>query len=192
MKIDPVLYDGAPLLPRSAGEDAVYRLLASLGIPFARADHQQGDTMEQLRDVERFIGCPIPKNLLLTTRNRAQVFLLTMPGDKPLRTRFLSQQIPSSRLSFAPEDMMLSLLGVGSGSLTPLALMNDASLRVRFLVDREVLAWPYLGVHPLRNSSTLRIASGDLFGTFLSAVGHRAEAVDLPDGGGPQAASTLN
>ena len=89
MWIDPTLYRGRPAQKRSEVEEACYDLLDGLGVAYERADHEHGDTIEALREVEKLLGCGICKNLLLTNRQMTQLYLLLMPGDKPFKTRIL-------------------------------------------------------------------------------------------------------
>jgi len=61
-----------------------------------------------------------------------------MPGDKPFKTKELSKQINSSRLSFAEEEYMVRFLDVYPGSATVLGLMNDKDHRVKTVIDEDV------------------------------------------------------
>lgn len=51
--------------------------------------------------------------------------LLMMPGDKAFKTKELSAQIQSARLSFAPEEYMEKFLDITPGSVSVMGLMND-------------------------------------------------------------------
>ena len=48
-----------------------------------------------------------------------------MPGDKPFKTKELSKQIGSARLSFATPDFMLEFLDIKPGAVSVMGLMND-------------------------------------------------------------------
>ena len=78
-----------------------YLFIERLGIDYFRVDHERADTIEQCHDVEKELGADIPKNLFLTNRQKTAFYLLVMPGDKPFKTKYLSAQIGSARLSFA-------------------------------------------------------------------------------------------
>ena len=108
MHIDPTLYTGRPqnLEGRLPREVACYDLLDRLAIPYTRVDHDPADTIAACHEIEKVLGAPICKNLVLCNRQKTAFYLLLMEGDKPFRTRDLSKQIGSARLSFAaPEDM---------------------------------------------------------------------------------------
>ena len=74
--------------------------------------------------------------------------LLMMPGDKPFKTKELSKQIGSARLSFATPDFMLEFLDIKPGAVSVMGLMNDKDNRVRLLVAEDVLKGEYVGCHP--------------------------------------------
>lgn len=180
MNTEIKLYKGRPEDSRIPKEERCYQLLESLGIEFERADHDFADTIEACHEVEKVLGCEICKNLLLTNRQMTEVYLLLMPGDKPFKTKILSKQIGSARLSFASAEQMLQYLDITPGSVSVLGLMNDADKKVRLLVDRELLNQEYIGCHPCINSSSLKIKTSDIMEKLLPAMQHEASLVDLP------------
>ena len=180
MRIDPTLYHGRPEDRRIDKEERCYALLDSLGMDYERADHDHADTIEDCRAVEALLGCEICKNLLLTNRQMTALYLLLIPGAKPFKTKLLSKQIGSARLSFATAEQMLSSLGVTPGSVSPLGLMNDREKTVHLLIDRDLLSQSCVGVHPCRNTSTLKLAWDDLLQTVFPALGFTPRFVELP------------
>lgn len=180
MKIDATLYSGRPAEKRIDKEERCYDLLEKLGIEFCRVDHDYADHIDDCHEVEKILGCEICKNLLLTNRQQTELYLLLMPGDKPFKTKLLSRQIGSSRLSFASAEHMEELLDISPGSVSVLGLMNDAGGRIRLIIDEELLADEHLGCHPCINSSTLRIRMSDLTEKLLPAMGHAYTPVTLP------------
>ncbi len=153
-------------------EQRVYELLDSLGVEYHRVDHGEAATIEACLEIEGVLGCEICKNLFLKTRNGSQYYLLLMPGAKQFKTKVLSKEIGSSRLSFAEADEMLEYLDITPGSVSVLGLMNDKGNKVRLLIDREVLAGEYIGCHPCINTSSLRIKTSDLVKKIIPAMGH--------------------
>ena len=133
------LFSGRPEDARIEKEERCYALLDGLGIEYSRADHDYADTIEACHQVEKVLGCEICKNLLLTNRQMTDVYLLLMPGDKPCKTKLLSKQIASARLSFASAQQMLDCLDITPGSVSVLGLMNDKEKRVRLLIDKDLL-----------------------------------------------------
>ena len=175
------LHNGRPAdfdarLPK---EQRVYELLDRLGIEYVRVDHEPAMTMEACVAVDAALGTVMCKNLLLCNRQCTDFYLLLMPGDKPFKTSVLSKQIGSSRLSFASGEYMEEFLDITPGSLSVLGLMNDKNMRVRLLIDGDVLAGGSIGVHPCINTSSLSIRTCDLMEKLIPAMGHAPTMVRL-------------
>jgi Ala-tRNA(Pro) deacylase len=165
---------------RLAKEVRCYDLLDSLGVPYQRIDHEAANTMEACAAVDAALGATICKNLLLCNRQCTSFYLLMIPGDKVFKTKDLSAQIGSSRLSFAGGEYMEQFLDITPGSLSVLGLMNDKENKVQLLIDEDVLTGEYIGMHPCINTSYLRLKTKELMESVLPAMGHEAKIVTLP------------
>ena len=103
-----------------------------------------------------------------------------MPGEKPFKTKYLSAQINSARLSFADADMMEKYLDITPGSLSVLGLMNDKENNVTLLIDEDLLAGEFVGCHPCINTSSLKISMRDLLDKIIPKMEHTHTLVNLP------------
>ena len=177
------LHHGRPqdLQGRLDKEIRVYDLLDSLGIEYDRTDHEAAGTMEDCLEVDKILGVIICKNLFLCNRQKTKFYLLMMPGDKPFKTKDVSAQIGSARLSFAGEEEMLDYLDITPGAVSIMGLMNDKDNHVQLLIDKPVMESELLGCHPCVNTASLRMKTKDVIEKFLPAVHHEAIMVDLPD-----------
>ena len=160
-------------------EIRVYDFLDKLGIAYQRVDHEPAETMEVCAEIDKVLQATICKNLFLCNRQKTQFYLLMMPGDKPFKTKEITSQIGSARLSFAAPADMEKYLDIFPGAVSVMGLMNDMDKNVRLLVDEDVLQGEYLGCHPCVNTSSLRIKTADVFGKYLDAVGHTMTTVKL-------------
>lgn len=140
-------------------EIKVYDFLDELGVDYQRVDHQEAMTMEECEEVDQILGdgTAICKNLFLCNRQETDFYLLLIPGDKTFKTKYLSAQINSSRLSFAKTEYMEKYLDITPGSVSILGLMNDKEKRVQLLIDDDVMNHKYFGCHPCINTSSLKI-----------------------------------
>ena len=161
-------------------EIKAYDLLDSLGIEYERADHEAAMTMEACEEIDRTLGVKICKNLFLTNRQCTAFYLLLIPADKPFKTKDLSAQIGSSRLSFGSHELMEELLDITVGSLTVLGLMNDLDCDVTLLIDEDVLKEEFFGCHPCINTSSIKFKTSDLVDRLIPALKHRPTMVTLP------------
>lgn len=177
------IYTTPPTDQRSPVEQATFQLLEQLHIPYERVEHEPADTMEDCREISEALCVRVCKNLFLTNRQQTQFYLLCMPASKAFKTKDLSAQIQSARLSFGSAEKMEELLGVTPGSASILALMNDHGNKVQLLLDRDLYSKEYIGCHPCKNTGTLRLETSDVLNIFLPHVHHKVKVVDLPDGG---------
>ncbi|MBR0386708.1 MAG: prolyl-tRNA synthetase associated domain-containing protein [Clostridia bacterium] len=175
------LYEGRP--EDSAGrlerEIRTYDYLDRLGIRYQRTDHERADNMEACNAIDAVLGVIICKNLFLCNRQKTAFYLLMMPGDKKFKTKELSSQINSARLSFAEPADMLKYLDIEPGAVSIMGLMNDHDHAVRLLIDEDVLKDEYVGCHPCVCTSSLKIRTADVMDRFLPATGHTYETVRL-------------
>lgn len=155
-------------------------LLDTWGIPYEGLTHEPAFTIELCKEIENQLGCKIAKNLFLCNAQKTAFYLVIMPGDKVFKTKFLSKQINSSRLSFADAEHMEKYLGVTPGSVSVLGLMNDKEKAVKFVIDKDLLDDEYIGFHPCLNTSTLKLKFSDILDTFLPHLGVTPLYVDLP------------
>ena len=175
------LYKGRPtdMSGREEREIRVYDFLDHLGIEYVRADHEHAETMEACNEIDKALDVLMCKNLFLCNRQMTNFYLLMMPGDKPFKTKELSSQIGSARLSFASAEDMEKYLDILPGSVSVMGLMNDHDNHVQLLVDEDVLKGEYLGCHPCVNTASLKVKTEEVFTTYLDAVHHKAISVVL-------------
>lgn len=177
------LFHGSPLdmSGRSDREIRSYEFLDRLGVEFERTDHpdQPATSMEVCEKVDAILGVHICKNLFLCNRQKTNFYLLLMPGDKKFKTKELSAQINSARLSFAEAEDMLKYLDIEPGSVSVMGLMNDKGKAVSLLIDEDVLEGEFLGCHPCVCTSSLKLKTADVISKFLPATGHEYKKVHL-------------
>ena len=181
------LYNGRPenAEGRLAKEIRVYDFLDALGIEYQRVDHEAAMTIDACEEIDRTLSqgeedkVSICKNLFLCNRQETEFYLLLMPGDKPFKTKDLSAQIGSARLSFSKPEYMEKYLDITPGSVSVMGLMNDSEKKVRLLIDEDVLDKEYFACHPCINTSSLRFATRALTEKVIPAMGHKPVLVKL-------------
>lgn len=164
---------------RLSKEIKVYDFLDELKISYQRVDHEAANTMEACQAIDAILDADICKNLFLCNRQHTQFYLLMILKDKKFKTKDISGQINSSRLSFAEPEYLEEYLDLTPGSVTVLGLLNDPEQKVRLLMDEDLLQGTYFGCHPCINTSSLRLRTADLFEKILPALNHKATFVHL-------------
>lgn len=175
------LVEGRPQDKRIDKEERVYDLLDQLNIDYQHIDHEEANTMEVCLEIEKSLKSTICKNLFLVNSNKSQYYLLMLKENKKFKTKVISKQINSSRLSFGSDEKMLEYLDITPGSVSLLGLMNDHDFKVQLLMDKDLLQDEYLGCHPCINTSSLRIKMKDVFEKIIPSLHHEPIFVEVYD-----------
>lgn len=143
--------------------------------------HEHAPVMT-VAESERLVP-PLPgaksKNLFLRDKKGARHFLVTVPYDLAVDLDALALQLGAGRLGFASADRLMKHLGVAPGSVSMLALVNDAANAVELVVDRRLWEAEAVHAHPLVNTATMVIPHGELE-RFLAATGHSPRVAQIP------------
>lgn len=155
--------------------------LESLGIETTTHDHAAVFTVAESRHVKAAIPGAHSKNLFVKDK-KGRIFLITAEGDAAIDLKAISEKIGASgRVSFGKPELLLELVGVTPGSVTPFGVINDTEGRVTVVVDAAMMSHAILNFHPLENTATTSIRRED-FVRFLEAIGHPPLIVAVSEG----------
>jgi len=160
-----------------AGRQALFARLEELGIAAITVEHEPVFTVAQSQDLRDGLPGAHTKNLFLADKD-GRALLVVAKDDTRVDLKSLAQRLGLGRLSFGKPELLLALLGVTPGSVTPFALINDSQARVAVVVDAALLDFAEVNFHPLENTATTRIASADLM-RFIRACGHEPKVMAL-------------
>ena len=155
---------------RPQTREELFHRFADLGIKTDTTDHPPVFTVDEARALRGTIPGGHCKNLFLKDKKGA-VWLVVTLEDAVVDLKTLPDRIGSSRISFGNAELMLELLGVAPGSVTPFGLINDHQNRVNVVLDKAMMAHEQLNYHPLSNDATTTISAADLL-TFIRSCGH--------------------
>ena len=170
MYLSPV-YTAAPAVADER-VGTVFAALDSLGIPYIRFEHDATATMEDCAAVGKALEGTICKNLFLCNRQQTAFYLYVTLPDKPFRTADTSKLLHSSRLSFAPSECLPTMLGLESGSLSPLGLWFDEEKRIQLVFDHDVKREGRIAFHPCDNTATVVFAQEVFWTQVVPTLGH--------------------
>lgn len=180
MYINHTVFTAAPdPSTRSDNENKCFKVLDELGISYERLEHDAAMTIDNCQEIDQLLGTDMCKNLFLTNSAKSQYYLLLMPGNKQFRTKDVSRQIGSTRLSFGASDKMQEYLGVSPGSVTVMGLMFDTESNVRLLIDKELIKNEYICFHPCINTGSVKAKTADIVEKFLPYTKHAPTYVEL-------------
>jgi Ala-tRNA(Pro) deacylase len=103
-----------------------------------------------------------------------------MPGDKRADLGKLEKTVAAPRLSFARPEILLEVMELTPGSVTPFGLINDRARRVTVILDQGMLDSEWVNFHPLHNAASTTLRSADLV-RFVRALGYEPIIVRLPE-----------
>jgi Ala-tRNA(Pro) deacylase len=164
-----------------ASPDDLFAFLDRLGIAHATVTHPPLFTVEQSQALRGQIPGGHTKNLFLKDKKGA-LFLVTAPEDAAIELKSLHRRLGANgRFSFGSADLMLEMLGIEPGAVTPFGALNDLQHRVTIVLDTTLMEHATINCHPLVNTMTTSISRDGLL-VFLRATGHppRIERVSEP------------
>lgn len=180
IKVNQTIYKSTPSeVGRLSKEMKVYDVLQELGIQFEGVDHEIASTIDDCEEIEKLLDVSIYKNLFLCNKQETNFYLLIMPGKKSFKASIVSQQVQSSRLSFAPPHLMEKYLHTTPGSASILSLIYDRTNKVKLLVHKDLLQESHIACHPCINTSSLKIRTQDLLEKFVPYTGHDITIIEL-------------
>ena len=153
------------------------RRLDELGIAHTTHEHQAVFTVEQSRALHDAIPGMHSKNLFFKDAGD-RLWLVTAEADRRLDLKTLHTRIGAKRLSFGKPELLLEVLGVPAGAVTPFALINDTAHRVSFVLDAAMRGAERVNFHPLENTATTGVTPDGLE-AFLRSTGHAPQVVEL-------------
>ncbi len=153
----------------------LFAMLDRLGAKTATTEHPPLHTVEESQALRGEIAGGHTKNLFLKDK-KDQVFLVVAEEDAAIDMKSLHKRIGSARLSFGKPELLMELLGVVPGSVTPFGVINDSAGRVSVILDAALLRHTQLNFHPLENVATTTIGRDD-FLAFLRHAGHAPQVL---------------
>lgn len=160
----------------AAAPAQLFAFLDHLGIEHSTIAHPPIFTVEEGRDWHDKIPGLHCKNLFLKDR-KDKIWLAVMPGDKRADLNRLEKRVGAARLSFGKPALLLEVLGLTPGSVTPFGLINDTAKRVTVIVDDDLPKSEWLNCHPLHNAASTTLRSADLL-RFIRALGYDPTIAD--------------
>ena len=144
-------------------KEEIYTFLKRRNIWYEVMEHEAVFNMEDLDKLKLpYSGCDA-KNLFCRDDKKKNYYLLTVKKDKRVDLKIFQKQNNTRRLSFASSDDLKEILNLIPGSVTPLGLLNDKSLRVKFYLDENFLENnQIIGIHPNDNTATVWLKVADL------------------------------
>ena len=130
-------------------------------VSYELTEHVAVCNMAELDSVDLPYPDADAKNLFVCDDKKRNYHLITVRGDKRVDLKELRKQNGLRPLRFASEDDLMERLGLISGAVTPLGLLNDETCEVELFIDEDFVG-QLIGVHPNDNTATVWLQTDDL------------------------------
>ena len=155
----------------------LFTFFEELGIVTRTFEHEPVFTVDEAKKVHDKIPGGHCKNLFCKDE-KGVLWLIVALEDSAIDLKATPAKIGSRRLSFGKPELLMEVLGIAPGSVTPFSLVNDTQARVNVILDEAMMKRDQLNFHPLKNDATTTIAAADLL-TFIKACGHNPRIVEV-------------
>jgi Ala-tRNA(Pro) deacylase len=162
-----------------ATRQELFALFDELAIETNTIEHIPVFTVEDAQKVHGDIKGGHCKNLFCKDE-KGVLWLIVALEDARIDLKAAKDRIESRRLSFGRPELLMEILGVEPGSVTPFSLINDKTNKTNVILDAAMMKLDLLNFHPLKNDATTTISSVDLI-KFIKATGHEPKVVAVSD-----------
>lgn len=144
----------------------IYKYLNEKNIWHEITEHEAVYNMEELSNVELPYPDADAKNLFVRDDKKANYYLITVKGDKRVDLKEFRKNNGTRNLSFVSETDLMNIMGLIPGAVSPLGILNDTELKVKFYIDKDFMKDEHLiGIHPNDNTATVWLKVEDLIET---------------------------
>ena len=145
----------------------IYSLIEKRKIWHKITEHGAVFNMAELSEVDLPYPELIAKNIFVRDDKKKNYYLITVKDNKHLNLKEFKTKYNTRHLSFASGNDLADILNLTPGSVSPLGLLNDSELKVKFYLDKDfIFGESIIGVHPNDNTATLWLKVEDLLNTI--------------------------
>ena len=169
----------APENFQSELQQKIYETFAGLDIHFERVDNDPAITMEDCVLINERLDMKTVKTLFLCNRQQTNFYLFVTLDGKPFVTKDFSSALGISRVSFASEELLFSMLGTKIGATTVLSSIIDTENKVRIVFDKEVLENEWYGCTDSTTTSYMKLKTSDVLEKYIPFTKHEITVIEV-------------
>jgi Ala-tRNA(Pro) deacylase len=154
----------------------IYHILDKLGISYDKYEHPAVFTNEESAKICTNVPGKNTKNLFLADDKNQRFYLLTVTYGKKADLKKFAMMVGERKLHFANKDYLKQFLNLTPGSVSPLGLMYDKNLKVKYFIDSDLLKEEKIYIHPNINTATVGIKIED-FKKFINFTNHQLNVI---------------
>ena len=169
----------APENFKSELQQKIYENLNHLSIPFERVDNDPAITMEDCVLINERLDMKTVKTLFLCNRQQTNFYLFVTLDGKPFVTKDFSAALGISRVSFATEELLFSMLGTKIGATTVLSSIIDTENKVRIIFDIDVLKNEWYGCTDSTTTSYMKLKTAEVLEKYIPFTKHEITVIEV-------------
>ena len=158
-------------------QNQLLEVLSNIGIEYTNHEHPAVFTVEEADMHHDGIEGVHSKNLFFKDKKK-NLFLVVTLSDKPIQIKELAKKIGAKSPSFGKPELLMEVLGVIPGAVTPFAVINIQDQPVKIILDQDLMENDLLNFHPLVNTATTTITPADLI-KFMEHCGRTPEIIKI-------------
>lgn len=141
----------------------IYEFIKNKNIWYEITEHEAVYNMEELSKIK----IPYPeyeaKNIFVRDDKKTTYYLITIKDNKRVDLKMFKNKHNTKSLSFAKENELAELMNLIPGAVSPLGLLNDKNLKIKFYLDKDFMKdKKIIGIHPNDNTATIWLRVEDL------------------------------
>ena len=160
-------------------QKSVYQVLDVLQIPYERVDTDEVITMEDCVAVNKKLNMNMVKTLFLCNRQQTEFYLFVTVGDKPFRSKDFSNALDVARVSFAPAELMDSMLGTKIGAATVFSALLETARDVQIVFDKAILSEEWYGCSDGTTTGYMKVKTEQIIHQFLPYTKHTLTVIEV-------------
>ena len=157
----------------------IYVFLKEKNIEHEITEHAAVFNMEEVAQIELPYPEAEAKNLFVRDDKKRNFYLITVKGSKRVDLKQFKKEHGTRSLQFASAEMLMDMMGLIPGAVTPMGLLNDDECRITWFMDKEFIdSDGLIGVHPNSNDATVWLKASDLT-KLIKEHGNKVNLVNL-------------
>jgi len=140
----------------------VFDAMESMNISYDVIEHPAVYTIEEMDKLSIDSKNEVVKNLFVRDDKKKRYFLIILQKNKRVDLKEIRKELNCRPLSFASEEDLGKYMKLSKGSVTPFGILNDSDCKVEVVLDKDILLFERIGVHPNDNTATVLICPQDL------------------------------
>lgn len=157
----------------------IYEFLKSKNIQHEITEHVAVFNMAEVAQIDLPYPEADAKNLFVRDDKKRNFYLITVKGHKRVDLKQFRKDNNTRSLQFASAEMLMDMMGLIPGAVTPMGLLNDDEYKIEWFLDKEFIdADGMIGVHPNSNDATVWLKASDLV-ELIKEHGNRFNIVEL-------------